>query len=61
MTTRRVAVLFVLAAVSFYFGTGLHPAWPLLWVAPIPVLWHAAHARPRATLLFALGAWWRVS
>lgn len=57
MTTRRVAVLFVLAAVSFYFGTGLHPAWPLLWVAPIPVLWHAAHARPRATLLFALGAW----
>jgi apolipoprotein N-acyltransferase len=33
-----------------WFGTGLHPWWPLLWLAPIPVL------------LFSLrNAWWSAS
>ncbi len=40
-----------LAAVStgglVYFGTGLHPWWPLMWFAPIPVL-----------LLSARVSWW---
>jgi apolipoprotein N-acyltransferase len=26
------------SGVLFYFGTGLHPAWPLTWLAPVPVL-----------------------
>jgi len=26
------------AAAAFYLGTGLHPFWPLIWVAPIPLL-----------------------
>ena len=30
----------------FYFGTGLDPLWPLLWLAPIPVLWAAQKLRP---------------
>jgi apolipoprotein N-acyltransferase len=34
----------VATAVLFWFGTGLHPWWPLMWLAPLPVL------------LFALGA-----
>jgi apolipoprotein N-acyltransferase len=24
-----------------YFGNGLNPIWPLMWVAPLPVLWFA--------------------
>jgi apolipoprotein N-acyltransferase len=28
----------VAPAVLFYFGTGLHPIWGFLWLAPIPVL-----------------------
>jgi hypothetical protein len=32
-----VAAGLVSAALS-YFGTGLHPIWWLLWLAPIPVL-----------------------
>ncbi len=31
----------VVAASLFWFGTGLHPYWPLLWFAPLPVLWVA--------------------
>ena len=34
-------------AVLVWFGTGLNPFWPCMWLAPVPVL------------LFALGAsWW---
>ena len=29
---------FLLSAVGFYFGTGLHPVWWLAWLAAIPVL-----------------------
>ena len=55
--TRRIALAFASSALLFFFGTGLHPAWPLLWIAPIPALWYAVRATSRATLLFALGAW----
>ena len=29
-------------ATLMYFGNGLNPVWPLMWVAPLPVLWFAS-------------------
>jgi apolipoprotein N-acyltransferase len=44
------ALAVALTAVLTWFGTGLHPLWPLLWLAPLPVL------------VFAAGApWWRAA
>lgn len=31
-------VVIVLTSALFYFGNGLNPCWPLLWVAPLPLL-----------------------
>jgi apolipoprotein N-acyltransferase len=44
-------------AALLYFGTGLHPIWPLLWFAPVPVI--AIAPQLRASQAFALGtvAW----
>jgi apolipoprotein N-acyltransferase len=44
-------------AALLYFGTGLHPIWPLLWFAPVPVI--AIAPQLRASQVFALGtvAW----
>lgn len=33
------------SAVAWYLGTGLHPAWFLLWLAPLPVLLIAPRSR----------------
>jgi apolipoprotein N-acyltransferase len=45
------------AAALVYFGTGLHPVWPLLWFAPVPII--AIAPQLRASHVFALGtlAW----
>src|SRR5262245_30192061 len=45
------------AAVLFWFGTGLHPVWPLVWLAPLPVLLFAASAAWWSAALVAAGAW----
>jgi apolipoprotein N-acyltransferase len=55
-------VLFTLAAtagsgVLFYFSTGLHPIWWLLWFAPVPVLAVALQLRRRPAFFVALVAW----
>src|SRR5512132_4466376 len=44
-------------AALVYFGTGLHPIWPLLWFAPVPII--AIGPQLRASHAFALGtvAW----
>lgn len=42
-----------LTATLIWFGTGLHPWWPLMWFAPLPVLWFAAEASWWATGLAA--------
>jgi apolipoprotein N-acyltransferase len=44
-------------ATLLYFGTGLHPMWPLLWLGPIPVLAVAPRLRPSAAFLLASVAW----
>ncbi|MGA8159706.1 MAG: nitrilase-related carbon-nitrogen hydrolase [Acidobacteriaceae bacterium] len=42
-------------AVLVYFGNGLHPLWPLMWVAPLPVLLYALWSR--AAWSAGLAAW----
>jgi len=44
-------------AVLAWFGTGLTPFWPLLWLAPLPVLLFAGRASARGTALVAALAW----
>lgn len=44
-------------AVLVFFGTGLHPLWPLLWFAPLPVLLLAESASWWATGLCAFLGW----
>lgn len=36
---------FSATALLVYFGNGLEPAWPLMWLAPLPVLWYALRSR----------------
>jgi apolipoprotein N-acyltransferase len=53
---RTLKVLLIIAAsvasgVLFYLGTGLHPTWWLLWLAPVPVLVFALRLRPGAAFL----------
>ena len=33
-----------LTATMMWFGNGLNPIWPLMWLAMIPVLWYALHS-----------------
>lgn len=44
-------------AVLAYFGTGLHALWPLLWLAPIPVLTIAPRLGAGGAFLLASTAW----
>lgn len=60
MRTRNVLLIISAGAVSallFYFGTGLHPTWWLLWFAPVPVLAIAPRLGWRASFLLAVVAW----
>jgi apolipoprotein N-acyltransferase len=57
MRSRRlfvIAVAGVLTAALVYLGTGLHPVWWALWLAPVPVL--AIAPRLHAATAFLLGA-----
>jgi len=47
----------LVSACLFYFGTGLHPIWWLLWIAPVPVLAIAPRLRPRGAFLLSSSAW----
>jgi apolipoprotein N-acyltransferase len=38
------AAAVLLTAALLWFGTGMHPFWPLMWFAPLPVLLFAADA-----------------
>jgi apolipoprotein N-acyltransferase len=38
-TVVEAALACAATAILMYFGTGLDPVWPLVWVAPLPVLW----------------------
>jgi apolipoprotein N-acyltransferase len=45
------------SAAFFYFGTGLHPIWWLLWLAPVPVLAIAPRVHGGAAFLLGSIAW----
>ena len=44
-------------AAMMFFGNGLEPVWPFLWVAPLPVLWFALRSPWRSGALAAGVAW----
>jgi apolipoprotein N-acyltransferase len=46
----------VASAVMFYFGNGLNPWWPLMWLAPVPVLLFALRTSWWAAAAIAIGA-----
>ncbi len=56
---RAVAALaaFAATAVLLYFGNGLMPRWPLMWLAPLPVLLFALRRPAWQAGLVAAGAW----
>ncbi|MFZ0746493.1 MAG: nitrilase-related carbon-nitrogen hydrolase [Terracidiphilus sp.] len=57
---RRIPVaLLVIASTSLlvFFGNGLNPLWPLLWVAPLPVLLFATRSRGWASASTAFLSW----
>ena len=45
------------SSLLLYLGTGLHPMWWALWLAPVPVLALATHLRRSAAFLIAATAW----
>ena len=47
----------VSTALLVWFGNGLDPWWPLLWFAPLPVLWFALRRPWWAAALVAEAAW----
>jgi apolipoprotein N-acyltransferase len=58
--SRQVGAAFLAAALTaglVYFGTGLHPWWPLMWFAPLPVLLFAMRSSWWGAGLTALIAW----
>ena len=46
-----------LAALGWWFGSGVHPLWCLTWLAPLPVLWLAPRVRARWAALAAFAAY----
>jgi apolipoprotein N-acyltransferase len=55
--TLLVVVAGLVSAGLLYFGTGLHPTWWLLWLAPVPVLAIAPRLRASAAFLLGSIAW----
>lgn len=51
-----IALATVVAAVCWWFGTGLQPIWWLTWLASVPILWLATKVSSRATYLLAFAA-----
>lgn len=56
-TTALVALCLTASAVLFFFGTGLNPAWMLMWFAPIAVLWLAPRVSAGQAFLIAAAAY----
>ena len=52
-----IAAAGLVSAVFAYFGTGLHPIWWALWLAPIPVLAISPRLGGGAAFLVAAFAW----
>ncbi len=60
MKGRRILLVIAAGATSAglaYLGTGLHPVWWCLWLAPVPVLALATRLGRGAAFLLAFSAW----
>ena len=55
-SSTQVALCLALSAAMVFFGTGLSPAWPFAWLAPIPVLWLAPRLSASSAFLVAAAA-----
>jgi apolipoprotein N-acyltransferase len=55
-TSIAVAML-ILTATMVWFGNGLTPWWPLMWLAPLPLFWFALRSRWWSAALLACAAW----
>jgi apolipoprotein N-acyltransferase len=49
----RNALAVACTAILIWFGTGLHPWWPLMWFAPLPLLLVATRATWKTTAIVA--------
>ena len=49
--------VFVATAALVWFGWGLNPWWPLMWLAPVPVLWFSLRSSWRVAGLVAFVSW----
>lgn len=47
----------MLAALAWWFGSGVHPLWWPTWLAPLPLLWLAPRVRARWVALAAFAAY----
>jgi apolipoprotein N-acyltransferase len=47
----------VVTAGLMYFGNGLNPSWPLVWLGPLPVLWFALRSPWKLAAPVAALAW----
>jgi apolipoprotein N-acyltransferase len=43
--TIKAVLAIIASAIMFYFGNGLEPSWPLMWLAPLPLLWIALRSQ----------------
>jgi apolipoprotein N-acyltransferase len=55
--TSIAMAMFVATAGMVWFGNGLTPWWPLMWIAPLPLFWFALRSRWWSAGLLALTAW----
>ena len=49
--------VFVTTAVLAWFGNGLTPWWPLMWLAPLPLFWYSLRTSWWSAALVAFGSW----
>jgi len=52
-----VSVVFIATALLVWFGAGLTPWWPLMWIAPLPLFWYSLKSRWWSAAAVAAGAW----
>ncbi|HTD61016.1 MAG TPA: nitrilase-related carbon-nitrogen hydrolase [Gemmatimonadaceae bacterium] len=53
MVFARNALAVAVTAILIWFGTGLHPWWPLMWFAPLPLLLVATRSTWKTTAIVA--------
>ena len=51
------AAVSIASAVLAWFGNGLDPLWPLMWLAPVPLFWFALRSRASVAAGVAFTAW----